>query len=91
MSEPWNTQAACLNRDPQWWDHESHVMTRECKKAMAICNTCPVRIDCLTTALNDDIDFGIWGGLTPSDRKHLSKRLERIRRKITLADLQAAG
>jgi WhiB family redox-sensing transcriptional regulator len=91
MSEPWNTQAACLNRDPQWWDHESHVMTRECKKAMAICNACPVRIECLTSALDNEVEFGIWGGLTPFDRKQLVKRLERKRRKITLADLQAAG
>jgi len=88
MSKPWNTQAACLNRDPEWWDHESGIMSREAHKAMAICKGCPVRMDCLSHALNEEIEFGIWGGLTPGERKTLTNRLARIRRKIALADLQ---
>jgi WhiB family redox-sensing transcriptional regulator len=87
MSADWVLQAACLNRDPEWWDHETGTTSRAGMKAIAICNACPVRIECLTAAMADGIEFGIWGGLTPFDRKYLAKRLERKRSKITLADL----
>jgi hypothetical protein len=34
------------------------------QKAKAICKGCPVRAACLQMALDADIQYGIWGGLT---------------------------
>lgn len=41
------------------------------RKARVVCQGCPVRIDCLTEALDNRIEWGIWGGLTERERRHL--------------------
>jgi hypothetical protein len=38
-------------------------------KAVSICKTCPVRFECLTKAVRNKEEFGIWGGLTARERK----------------------
>jgi Transcription factor WhiB len=38
-------------------------------EAVVICWSCPVRIACLTWALGHRETDGIWGGLTPSERR----------------------
>lgn len=37
-------------------------------KAKALCATCPVRLECLEYADDNDEREGIWGGLTPTER-----------------------
>jgi len=39
--------------------------------AKAICATCPVASKCLEFAIKDNIEFGIYGGMTPDERKAL--------------------
>lgn len=39
------------------------------RKAKRACASCPVRATCLEFALEHHQDFGIWGGLTPAERK----------------------
>ena len=41
------------------------------EKAKAICNSCAVKSECLEFALNDGIEFGIFGGVTANERKAL--------------------
>ncbi len=41
------------------------------RPAKAICAGCPVRSECLQTALNDHEAFGIWGGMTTQKREPL--------------------
>lgn len=41
------------------------------RRARAICTPCPVRRECAAEALNEQIEFGIWGGLTERERRHL--------------------
>ena len=38
-------------------------------KAKAVCESCPVKIDCLDEALIISEPFGIWGGMTENERK----------------------
>jgi len=40
-------------------------------KAKAICATCPAISKCLDYALENEIEFGIFGGTTPQERKAL--------------------
>lgn len=40
-------------------------------KAKALCNECSVSNECLEFALNEEIEFGIFGGTTPEERKQL--------------------
>lgn len=39
------------------------------ERAEQICDTCPVRARCLTEALDQGHDVGIWGGLEPEQRR----------------------
>ncbi|MEU9737239.1 sigma-70 family RNA polymerase sigma factor [Streptomyces sp. NPDC048002] len=43
-------------------------------RAKAICRTCVVRVPCLGYALSDVEPYGIWGGLTARERRHLLRR-----------------
>jgi hypothetical protein len=43
--------------------HEQH------ERARMICYLCPVQLDCLSYWLDTGEEFGIWGGLTVSQRK----------------------
>lgn len=48
-------------------------------KAKSFCNFCSVRADCLMYALANDIDFGVWGGMSAYQRELISKKKERKR------------
>lgn len=41
--------------------------------AVALCQQCPVVDQCLGYALQQNIDYGIWGGTTPNQRKKLQQ------------------
>lgn len=43
------------------------------KAAVAVCDGCPVRPDCLRHALTEREDFGVWGGTTPKQRHRLNR------------------
>ena len=40
-------------------------------EAKAICETCPVRSECLEIGMSER--FGIWGGVTSTDRRKMRK------------------
>lgn len=42
--------------------------------AKAVCRRCPVRRQCLATALERSEPIGVWGGLTTRERHKLVKR-----------------
>lgn len=77
--ETWRELAACRDHDPGLFfpdrynnygglDHRS-LPTPAVRDAKRVCGGCPVRSDCLTYALTNDEDTGIWGGLTPEERR----------------------
>ena len=39
------------------------------QQARLICYNCPVQVQCLADCVARDIRFGVWGGLTESQRK----------------------
>lgn len=47
------------------------------RRAKQACASCPVKVLCAEYAIKHHEEFGIWGGLTPSERKLL--RAERNR------------
>ena len=44
------------------------------REARAVCATCPVRLECLADALDNRMDFGVWGGMTERERRALLRR-----------------
>jgi WhiB family transcriptional regulator, redox-sensing transcriptional regulator len=43
-------------------------------RAKAICADCPVRRSCLEWALATPEPYGVWGGMTPDERRQLQTR-----------------
>ncbi len=60
----WYEQAACQNQGWQKFFDEPDPTA-----AQRLCAGCPVRIPCLRFAMSQGIDNGIWGGLTPEQRR----------------------
>ncbi|MGW3634109.1 WhiB family transcriptional regulator [Streptomyces sp. NPDC005122] len=44
------------------------------KQAKAVCARCPVRTECLGEALDERIEFAVWGGMTERERRALLRR-----------------
>jgi WhiB family redox-sensing transcriptional regulator len=65
-------------KDPELWFPDATLgpygRRIAVQKAKAICKGCPVRAACLQMALDADIQYGIWGGLTEHERRRLSQR-----------------
>ena len=59
--ERWREQAPCQYVDPRIFFPESkHVDAYD--EALAICQTCPVRSECLQHAMDNHERYGVWGG-----------------------------
>lgn len=50
-------------------------------EAERVCRDCPVRAMCLEYALDNDEQYGMWGGMDPEERRRL-KRLDMRRRRM---------
>lgn len=49
----------------------SEESAKRIAQAKAICATCPMIQACLDHAIKSECEFGIFGGLTPAERKAL--------------------
>jgi Transcription factor WhiB len=71
----WVDGALCAQTDPEIFFPLKGAPGHEAKR---ICAQCPVRLPCLEEALARDLTWGIWGGLTPRERKkERDRRAER--------------
>ncbi|QBX55166.1 WhiB family transcriptional regulator [Nocardioides seonyuensis] len=68
--EDWASRAACKADTPD----ALFVRGAEQNKAKAVCAGCPVRTECLAEALDNQIEWGVWGGMTERERRALLKR-----------------
>ncbi len=50
------------------------VRGAEQNKAKQVCAGCPVRTECLAEALDNQIEWGVWGGMTERERRALLRR-----------------
>jgi WhiB family redox-sensing transcriptional regulator len=41
------------------------------RRVRVLCDGCPVQRECLAEALDDRIEWGVWGGMTERERRHL--------------------
>ncbi|MVO90238.1 WhiB family transcriptional regulator [Streptomyces sp. p1417] len=78
----WHPRAACHGMDPARADKLFFHTLRDRKaiaEAKRLCATCPVKKDCFTYAIDHQVTFGLWGGLTDKERRQWSgKRGERL-------------
>ena len=66
----WSEQAACRETDPD----EMFVQGAAQNRVKQICSGCPVKMECLADALDNHIEFGVWGGMTERERRALLRR-----------------
>lgn len=71
----WPTQAACRGTDPD----RLFVQGAAQNRAKAICFGCPVRTECLADSLDNEIEFGVWGGMTERERRALLRKRPEVR------------
>ena len=70
LDTDWATQAACRTTDPD----SLFVQGAAQNRAKAICVACTVRTECLADALDNRVEFGVWGGMTERERRALLRR-----------------
>lgn len=79
----WLDQARCAGRPlevffPTASAKETKNRAGTWTRARAVCNLCPVRAECLAWAMkletSDNLRFGMYGGLTPKQRRRLHAR-----------------
>ena len=93
--QAWVADSACRNADPD----ELFVTGAAQNRAKAVCMGCVVRTECLSDALDNRVEFGVWGGMTERERRALLRRrpdvtnwrrlLEQARAEHVAADRQA--
>lgn len=49
------------------------------KRARTICYGCEVRAECLAEALDNRIEWGVWGGMTERERRRLLRQHSEVR------------
>jgi WhiB family redox-sensing transcriptional regulator len=65
----WVSKARCRSADPD----EMFVRGAKQREAAAICRHCPVIAECAADALDNQVEFGVWGGMTERQRRALLK------------------
>lgn len=58
--------ARCRVHEPEHFFVRGAAQSR---RALRICSACPVREQCLRYAFENEVEFGIWGGMTERDRR----------------------
>jgi WhiB family redox-sensing transcriptional regulator len=66
----WVAKALCRAADPD----ELFVRGAAQRKAAVICRHCPVMLECGADALDNRVEFGVWGGMTERQRRALLKQ-----------------
>ena len=70
LNNDWAAQAACRTTDPDTLFVQGAAQNR----VKAICLGCTVRTECLADALDNNVEFGVWGGMTERERRALRVR-----------------
>ena len=79
----WRESAACVQLP---WEYRKYFfgegdgvpVHEQHERARMVCYLCPAQIDCLYYWYETDAEYGVWGGLTVSQRKrYLQPRLRR--------------
>ncbi len=66
----WASRGACRTSDPD----ALFVQGAEQNRAKQVCMSCVVRTECLADALDNRVEFGVWGGMTERERRALLRR-----------------
>ena len=57
---------------PEDWP-DAQMRKRATQVAKNLCDSCPIKFQCLQAALENQEGYGIWGGLTPKERGNVGR------------------
>lgn len=82
LDPDWREHAACRGLPASIFFFQSYLPRRDANpvklaRARQICNTCPVKLECLEYALDNPREEGIWAGTTEKDRRNLRRKRRR--------------
>lgn len=69
QTDDWTLQARCRGMADALFPEG-----KDQKRARVVCMGCPVRAICLAEALDNRIEWGVWGGLTERERRQLLRQ-----------------
>lgn len=71
----WFAKGLCTDADPdEFFVEGNHAQ----KVVRALCFDCPVRLECLADALDNEVDWGVWGGMTERERRAVLRRAPEV-------------
>lgn len=74
----WKERGYCRTMDPEIFFAKGRGNLGAIQSAKEVCNTkCPVRDQCREYALEENIDHGVWGGLSTNQRTKIRRRRKR--------------
>jgi hypothetical protein len=73
VARPWRHQAACRST-PTWLFFPGRGDAETGERAKTVCSWCPVSAECLAENLHQR--DGIYGGMSPMERRHLARQME---------------
>lgn len=76
----------CRATDPD----ELFVRGAAQRKAAVICRHCPVIAECGADALDNRVEFGVWGGMTERERRALLRKRPHVKSWTELLETAAA-
>lgn len=78
-NDEWRLKAYCKGKETNFFYPEPGVKgtARQLIDAKSFCNLCPVINECLECAIQNNEEFGVWGGLTPKERSRIISNRKR--------------
>lgn len=74
----WRDSAACLGLAPDlFFPEKAAESSSQAQAAKAVCADCPVRLECAEDAVETRAGFGVWGGLSPKERRQWARARRR--------------
>ena len=70
QNSEWTARAVCATQDPDLL----FVTGAAQREAAKMCQACPVKLECLADALDNQVEFGVWGGLTERQRRAILRK-----------------
>ena len=67
--DDWTLRAKCRGKEDEFFPDGADQ-----KRVRAVCASCPVRTVCLAEALDNRIEWGVWGGMTERERRQLLRQ-----------------
>ncbi|WP_327071889.1 WhiB family transcriptional regulator [Kitasatospora sp. NBC_01302] len=80
--DDWRMRAVCAEEDPELFFPIGNTgpALLQIEEAKAVCRRrCPVTEQCLTWALTNGEDAGVWGGMSEDERRAMKRRAARNR------------